>query len=801
MENTTQIRQQVRTELEMLRNRVAELESLRPERGQGEVRRGNLRSIVEDTPALICRFLPDGTLTLVNDRYCRYFNRKREELVGQNFFQFIPEEDRAKVRDHFMSLSKDRSMTTYEHKVIAPDGSIRWQQWTDRALIDKTGNVKEYQSIGIDITDRKRAEDALRASEERYRDLVENSIVGVYKTNVQGDILYANSALAEIFEFESLEEMKAEGVLVRYKNPRDREFLLDSIGSTAKTQDFEFEVLTKKGKTKVVLLSGTFQGGSIHGMIVDITERKRALEELRRSEERFREMAENIREVFWLFDWAEQKTIYVSPAYEAIWGRSIEDLYDRYSEWAESIHPDDLAHAQESFVEIAHTGGGQIREYRIIRPDGSIRWISDRGFAVKDEKGQIVRIAGIAEDITDRKQLETQLQQIRKMEAIGTLAGGIAHDFNNLLMAVQGNVSYLLYDMDPTHPHYKSLKNIEKQVRSGAKLTSQILGYARKGKHEIKPIDLNGLVEEISETFSRTRKDITIERQLAQDLYPIEGDQSQIEQILLNLYANAADAMPSGGNLVLKTMNATHKDFKGKQYDPKPGAYVLLAVTDNGTGMDEKTKERIFEPFFTTKELGRGTGLGLASVYGVVKGHGGYIDVESRKNLGTTFSVYLPSSKKRTYRSIKETELAFRGNEMILLVDDEEMVLEIAAQLLRKLGYGVLEAGGGREAVDIFMQRKQEIDLVILDMVMPGMGAGDVYDHIKDIDPDVKVLLSSGYNMDGQASEILARGCDGFIQKPYSINELSKKLRDILSKSSRLSLDPLATVEATQYPC
>jgi two-component system cell cycle sensor histidine kinase/response regulator CckA len=248
-------------------------------------------------------------------------------------------------------------------------------------------------------------------------------------------------------------------------------------------------------------------------------------------------------------------------------------------------------------------------------------------------------------DVTDQKRMEARLLQSGKLETAGTLAAGIAHDFNNLLMAIQGNVSLTLFGMNPSHPNYERLKSIEKRVQSGARLTAQLLGYARKGRYEVKPVDLNRLVKEIAYTFGRARKEITIHQGLAGDLFPIEADQGQMEQALLNLFVNAADAMPSGGSLFLKTGNTTLEKMKGKLYAPKPGNYVLLTVRDTGTGMDNETKERIFEPFFTTKEMGRGTGLGLASVYGIIKGHGGYVDVESEKGVGTTFSIYLPATK------------------------------------------------------------------------------------------------------------------------------------------------------------
>jgi sensor domain CHASE-containing protein/nitrogen-specific signal transduction histidine kinase/CheY-like chemotaxis protein len=382
----------------------------------------------------------------------------------------------------------------------------------------------------------------------------------------------------------------------------------------------------------------------------------------------------------------------------------------------------------------------------------------------------------------ERKKLEAQLQQARKLESVGTLAGGIAHDFNNLLMGIQGHVSLMLFHIDSTHPYYERLKKIEKQVQSGARLTSHLLGYARKGKYQVKSINLNQLVQETCETFGRTKKEITIHRELAADLLPIDADEGQIHQVLLNLFINAADAMPRGGDLILKTMNATHKDIKSRLYNRKPGKYVQLTVKDTGRGMDKETMERIFDPFFTTKEMGRGTGLGLASTYGIVKGHGGYIDVESKKGHGTTFSIYLPASEKDVQKAVKTSEGIMKGTGTVLLVDDEEVILEVGKDLLEAIGYRVLVARDGKEALEVYKKSRDDIEIVLLDMIMPNRSGGEIYDRMKEINPDVKVLLTSGYSIDGEASEILERGCDGFIQKPFRMNELAEKINNILDK-------------------
>ena len=434
--------------------------------------------------------------------------------------------------------------------------------------------------------------------------------------------------------------------------------------------------------------------------------------------------------------------------------------------------PCDFCHVAEVFA------SGNIKECEHTNEvDGKTREI--RVFPVFDDNGAVVMVAEHVRDITERKRMEERLLRAQKTEAIGTLAAGLAHNFNNLLTNIQGNASLMLLDVDSIHPHFEMLKEIEKQVRSGAELTGQLLGYARRGRYEVKAIDLNQIVQEVSHTFGRARKEITIHLELEKDLSAIEVDQGQIEQVLLNLYMNGATAMPGGGMLFLKTMNVNHEDMLDRIHDPRPGSYILLSITDSGRGMDKETLERIFDPFFTTSEMGRGTGLGLASVYGIIKGHGGYIHVVSEKGRSTTFTIYLPASDKEVERNDATTEHIAQSNGSILLVDDEDIVLTVGTRMLKKMGYRVLRAKGGKEAVEIYKTNKDSIDMVILDMIMPDMGGGKVYDRIKEINPDVKVLLASGYSIEGQATEILERGCDGFIQKPFNISQLSEKVKKV----------------------
>jgi nitrogen-specific signal transduction histidine kinase/CheY-like chemotaxis protein len=381
----------------------------------------------------------------------------------------------------------------------------------------------------------------------------------------------------------------------------------------------------------------------------------------------------------------------------------------------------------------------------------------------------------------ERKKLEVQLQAAQKMEAIGTLAGGIAHDFNNILMGIQGNASLLEIRLEDGHPGRAKVKNIEKYVESGTQLSRQLLGFARRGKYNVKASDLNDIIEKTASMFARTRKEIRVQLQLAPDPWTVEVDRGQIEQVLLNLYINAWQAMPKGGDLYLITENLTLDESYVQPYRVKPGRFVKVTVADTGIGIDKKDLHRIFEPFFTTKAMGRGTGLGLASAYGIIKSHGGHINVYSEKGQGTTFNFYLPASLGKVVEEAKPVAPAVRrGRETVLLIDDEEMIIDVGCGLLQELGYTVIPARSGQEALDIYRERHAGIDIIVMDMIMPGMGGGEAFDRLKQINPQAKVLLSSGYSINGQASQIMERGCDGFIQKPFNLQQLSTKLRQIL---------------------
>ncbi len=401
--------------------------------------------------------------------------------------------------------------------------------------------------------------------------------------------------------------------------------------------------------------------------------------------------------------------------------------------------------------------------------------------------GRFLGINGILIDIHERKLAQQALQrqqelllQAQKMEAIGSLAGGIAHDFNNLLMGIQGRASLMLVDSAAAHPHYEHLMAIADHVRSASELTRQLLGLARGGKYETIPSDMNELIRRSVELFGRTHKEITLFTVLEPRLLTVEIDRVQIEQTLLNLLLNAWQAMPRGGQITVDSQNVEIGEGDAAAFQVAAGRFVRVGVSDLGVGMDEATRSRIFDPFFTTKEMGRG--LGLPSAYGIVRNHGGTITVQSKRGSGSTFHIFLPATAKAIGTVAEPPAAIAGGKETILLIDDEEMILEVAQQMLATLGYSVRTACGGPRALDIFRKDHERIDLVILDMIMPQMSGGKVFGLLREIDPRARVLLSSGYSIDSQAKEIMGQGCRGFIQKPFSIEDLALKIREILDR-------------------
>ena len=729
------------------------------------------RFLIENQTDMIVKFNREGELLFVSPSYCKTFDKTQDELLGKKFMPLIHEKDRDAVAKALDKVSRPPYTGYVEERAMTKDG-WRWQSWLNTAVLNEGNGIESIVAVGRDINDRKLAKEALRTRDYA----IESSINGINFTDLQGNFVYANNSFLVMWGFKTQDD------LIGRDNSdlwADQNRYHEAYNEFQKKGSYVGELKAKKRdgtEFDIQLSANTVKNENgeplfLMTSFVDITQRNQAQEALRESEEKYRSMMEAMDDATYICS-SDFRIEYMNPAMINRIGRDATGetcrnvMYGLDKECPWCIHDKIMR--------------GEYVKYDLVSPaDGKTYHISNSPIFHTD--GSVSKLT-VFRDLTETKKLEAQLQQAQKMEAIGTLAGGIAHDFNNLLMAIQGRASVMLMKKDSSHPDIRHLKGIENNVESAADLTKQLLGFARGGKYEVKPTDLNKLVKKQNRMFGRTKKQISIRGKYEKELWSVEVDQRQIDQVLLNLYVNAWQAMPAGGDLYLETENVALDENYVKPFSVETGRYVKISVTDTGVGMDRAIQKKIFDPFFSTKEMGRGTGLGLASAYGIIKNHGGFINVYSEKGHGSTFNIYLPASEKEIIEEKKPTGDTLRGTETVLFVDDEDMIIEVAGELFEQLGYKVLTAGSGKEAIKTYQENKDNIDIVLLDMIMPDMSGSDTYDKMKAIDPDIKVLLSSGYSINGQATEIMERGCSGFIQKPFKMKELSQKLREILDK-------------------
>jgi len=717
-------------------------------------------------------------------------------FVGKSPFEFIHPADLQRVTSDLNAVYlKTNPGIPTEFRCRKADGTWVYLEAIGQNLLEDPA-INGIVITARDITERKQAEEALKKSEEHYRIVAENArdVIWVFDLNLGYTFVTSSVQQLRGYTVEEALKQSIDQVLTpesyqKAKEIFDREFALEFSGQQHGPEwsiTSELEMIRKDGSTvwtevtMNIVYNENGEPSGIMGITRDITERKHAEEVLRESERRYRILIEQAVDGIYVMD-RNGKYLLVNSKFCKMLGYAEGELLglnflDTYPDELRDVGWQRLARV---------TSGESLRfERPMKRKDGTIFQVEISASSLEDGRHQ-----GFIHDITERKlaeeenkRLEDQLVRAQKMEAIGTLAGGIAHDFNNLLMGILGNISIMRMNFDDSHPFFDRLTHMEEYVQRGSDLTKQLLGFAQGGKYEIIPTHLGEFIQKSSEMFGRTKKEIRIHHKVPEALWSVEVDRGQMEQVLLNLYVNAWQAMPGGGDLYLSVENVDLDDMDVSPFGVKPGKYVKMTITDTGVGMDEATKARIFEPFYTTKERGRGTGLGLASVYGIIKNHGGFINVESEKHLGTSFLIFLPASDRNVVYEYMIKEAVQKGQETVLFIDDEDMVLDVGSEMIKGLGYEVMTATGGKQGLEIYEQNRDKIDLVILDMIMPDISGKDTFNALQRINPSVRVLLSSGYSLDGQAKEIMQDGCKAFIQKPFTMSELSNKIRGILDQ-------------------
>ena len=639
--------------------------------------------------------------------------------------------------------------------------------------------------------ERWRTEDVTHRSEERFRKLVEHSSDVITLLNAAGRIAYSTQSLLPILGYVPGERTGRSALeLVHPDDLPVAERLLQAVYRTAgHSAKATLRLRHKNGSWRDLDLAAVnrLADPAIGAVVVtyhDITDHKAAERALCESRERLHVALQATGLGPWDWDLRTNETDF-SPEWKRQLGYEPAEIASRYEEWESRLHPQDRERVLEELR--AYLDGRQPEyavEFRMRHKNGSYRWIYTRGVALRDESGAQTHMLGCHLDITARKRLEEQLRQSQKMEAVGQLAGGVAHDFNNLLTVISGNSDLLQSDLPANESWQELIAEIQQAARQAAGLTRQLLAFSRQTVLEPKVLDVNDVVREHEKMLRRLiGEDVQLMAVLDLALAPVKVDPGQLGQVIMNLAVNARDAMPQGGKLTIETRNVALDDRSAAMVcGATPGRYVLLAVDDTGVGMAPDVQARIFEPFFTTKGPAKGTGLGLATVYGIVKQSGGFISVCSEPGRGTTFKILFPAAEMPVSTEEPAVHAVARGSETILLVEDEDAVRSVVRRVLRQAGYTVLEAGQGGEAIQLAGQYAGSIDMLITDVIMPEMGGRELVERLTSLRPGLKVMYLSGYTRDAIIRHGVLQAEVAFLAKPFTNAALATKIRQVLDQ-------------------